>query len=34
MKGMLEGKKPTTPQIVKHIDRCLSCLSWITIRWP
>ena len=25
MKGMLEGNKPTTPEIVKHIDRCLSC---------
>jgi glycolate oxidase iron-sulfur subunit len=34
MKGMLEGNKPTTPQIVKHIDRCLSCLSCITIGWP
>jgi glycolate oxidase iron-sulfur subunit len=34
MKDMLEGNKPTTPQIVKHIDRCLSCLSCITIRWP
>ena len=31
MKDMLEGNKPTKPQIVKHIDRCLSCLSCITI---
>ena len=30
MKDMLEGAKPATPQIVKHIDRCLSCLSCMT----
>src|SRR5215213_654767 len=30
MKDMLEGSKPATPQIVKHIDRCLSCLSCMT----
>src|SRR3569623_318945 len=30
MKDMLEGNKPATPQIVKHIDRCLSCLSCMT----
>ena len=32
MKDMLEGNKPATPQIVKHIDRCLSCLSCMTTR--
>ena len=31
MKDMLEGNKPTTPEIAKHIDRCLSCRSCITI---
>jgi glycolate oxidase iron-sulfur subunit len=30
IKEMLEGAKPATPQIVKHIDRCLSCLSCMT----
>ncbi|RXF68264.1 glycolate oxidase subunit GlcF, partial [Hansschlegelia zhihuaiae] len=30
IKDMLEGGKPATPQIVKHIDRCLSCLSCMT----
>src|SRR5215210_5844177 len=30
MKDMLEGNKPATPQIVKHVDRCLSCLSCMT----
>ncbi len=30
MKDMLEGGKPATPEIVKHIDRCLSCLSCMT----
>src|SRR5829696_6033662 len=30
MKEMLEGGKPATPEIVKHIDRCLSCLSCMT----
>src|SRR5215210_8060359 len=30
MKDMLEGQKPATPQVVKHIDRCLSCLSCMT----
>src|SRR5215204_1323027 len=30
MKDMLEGNKPSTPEIVKHIDRCLSCLSCMT----
>jgi glycolate oxidase iron-sulfur subunit len=27
---MLESGKPATPEIVKHIDRCLSCLSCMT----
>ena len=27
---MLEGGKPATPEVVKHIDRCLSCLSCMT----
>jgi glycolate oxidase iron-sulfur subunit len=26
IKDMLEGNKPETPEVVKHIDRCLSCL--------
>ncbi|MFO1040038.1 MAG: glycolate oxidase subunit GlcF [Geminicoccaceae bacterium] len=30
IKQMLEGGKPATPQIVKHVDRCLSCLSCMT----
>jgi glycolate oxidase iron-sulfur subunit len=30
IKEMLEENKPATPQIVKHIDRCLSCLSCMT----
>jgi glycolate oxidase iron-sulfur subunit len=30
MKDMLEGDKPASPQVVKHIDRCLSCLSCMT----
>src|SRR4051794_14636967 len=30
MKDMLEGEKPASPQVVKHIDRCLSCLSCMT----
>ena len=30
MKDMLEGGKPATPEIVKHVDRCLSCLSCMT----
>ena len=30
MKDMLEGGKPATPEVVKHIDRCLSCLSCMT----
>jgi glycolate oxidase iron-sulfur subunit len=30
MKEMLEGGKPPTADVVKHIDRCLSCLSCMT----
>ena len=30
MKDMLESGKPATPQIVKHIDRGLSCLACMT----
>ncbi|HEY2889748.1 MAG TPA: glycolate oxidase subunit GlcF [Dongiaceae bacterium] len=30
MKDMLEGGKPASATVVKHIDRCLSCLSCMT----
>jgi glycolate oxidase iron-sulfur subunit len=30
IKNMLEGGGPATPETVKHIDRCLSCLSCMT----
>lgn len=30
IKDMLEDAKPASPQVVKHIDRCLSCLSCMT----
>src|ERR1700742_4344385 len=30
IKDMLEGGKPATPDVVKHIDRCLSCVSCMT----
>ena len=30
MKQMLEGQKKPTAETVKHIDRCLSCLSCMT----
>ena len=30
MKQMLEEGAPATPSVVKHIDRCLSCLSCMT----
>lgn len=30
IKDMLEGGKPASEQVVKHIDRCLSCLSCMT----
>src|ERR1700743_213998 len=29
-KDMLENDRPATPEVVKHIDRCLSCLSCMT----
>jgi glycolate oxidase iron-sulfur subunit len=30
IKDMLENDKPATEKVVKHIDRCLSCLSCMT----
>lgn len=30
IKNMLESNAPATPAVVKHIDRCLSCLSCMT----
>jgi glycolate oxidase iron-sulfur subunit len=30
MKEMLEHEREPTPEVVKHIDRCLSCLSCMT----
>ena len=30
IKDMLEGGKPATQEVVKHVDRCLSCLSCMT----
>lgn len=30
IKDMLENDKPASEQVVKHIDRCLSCLSCMT----
>jgi glycolate oxidase iron-sulfur subunit len=30
IKDMLEHERPATPEVVKHIDRCLSCLSCMT----
>ena len=30
MKQMLESGAPPTPAVVKHIDRCLSCLACMT----
>ena len=30
MKEMLEEEKPPTAEVVKHIDRCLSCLACMT----
>src|SRR5580700_10123252 len=30
IKDMLEGEKPASPEVVTHIDRCLSCLGCMT----
>src|SRR6478672_12460048 len=30
IKEMLEHDQPATPEVVKHIDRCLSCLACMT----
>ena len=30
IKEMLEKGRPPTREVVKHIDRCLSCLAWMT----
>ncbi|GJE46696.1 glycolate oxidase subunit GlcF [Methylobacterium soli] len=30
IKDMLEGNKPASAEVVKHVDRCLSCLSCMT----
>ncbi|HEY0224013.1 MAG TPA: glycolate oxidase subunit GlcF [Pseudolabrys sp.] len=30
IKEMLEQDRPATPEVVKHIDRCLSCLACMT----
>ncbi len=30
IKNMLEGDAPTAPDTVRHVDRCLSCLSCMT----
>jgi len=30
IKDMLENRRPATDRVVKHIDRCLSCLSCMT----
>jgi glycolate oxidase iron-sulfur subunit len=30
IKDMLESGRPATPEVVKHIDRCLSCLACMT----
>jgi glycolate oxidase iron-sulfur subunit len=30
IKEMLENDEPATPEVVKHIDRCLSCLACMT----
>ena len=30
IKDMLEGGKAATEEVVKHVDRCLSCLSCMT----
>ncbi|MGG5822778.1 glycolate oxidase subunit GlcF [Falsiroseomonas sp. HW251] len=30
IKDMLENGRPATPEVVKHVDRCLSCLACMT----
>jgi glycolate oxidase iron-sulfur subunit len=30
IKDMLEGGKPASPEVVKHVDRCLTCLACMT----
>ena len=30
IKDMLEGNRPATEEVVRHVDRCLSCLSCMT----
>ena len=30
IKDMLESGKPATEEVVRHVDRCLSCLSCMT----
>ena len=30
IKGMLESGAPVTADVVRHLDRCLSCLSCVT----
>src|ERR1700751_801745 len=30
IKDMLEYERPPAPEVVKHIDRCLSCLACMT----
>jgi len=30
IKDMLEGGRPATPEVVRHVDRCLSCLACVT----
>jgi glycolate oxidase iron-sulfur subunit len=30
IKDMLEGNRPATAEVVRHVDRCLSCLSCMT----
>jgi glycolate oxidase iron-sulfur subunit len=30
IKDMLENDRPATAEVVKHIDRCLSCLACMT----
>lgn len=30
IKDLLESGRPATPEVVKHVDRCLSCLACVT----